>query len=185
MSLIFPRNKCYRLFRASLILLLCHIGTTAAGIYRWQDTTGTANYGDTPPTGALKLQPLHPTAYDSYGLVAKVIDGDTLDLADGRRVRLLGINAPEIAHHGRPGEPLGDMATQFLNSLVAGRRVRLRYDRQHRDHYHRLLARLYLENGKAINPLLLQKGLARAMFLWPNLEDAKYYYAVEKEARRH
>jgi len=170
---------------ASLCILLCHISAIPAAIYRWQDSAGSAQYGDVPPPDARQLKRLHPTAYDSYGLVANVIDGDTLDLADGRRVRLLGINAPEVAHHGRPGEALGEKAKQVLYSLVADKRIRLRFDMQHYDHYHRLLARIYLEDGTEINPLLLQQGLARAMFVWPNMEGAERYYSIEKVARQH
>jgi micrococcal nuclease len=173
-----------RLAGPLLCLLLCHIADSPAGIYRWQDTSGATHYGDSPPVVARELKQLHPTAYDSYGLVARVIDGDTLDLADGRRIRLLGINTPEVAHHGRPGEPLGEQAKQFLKTQVEGKQVRLRYDLQHRDHYQRWLAHLYLEDGRDINALLLQRGLAHALFKWPNLENAGHYYVLEKKARR-
>jgi len=181
-----PQGKVVsRLVGAILCLALCPITNTPAAIYRWQDASGGIHYGDSPPAATRQLHQLHPTAYDSYGLVAKIIDGDTVDLKDGRRIRLLGINTPEVAHHGRPGEPLGEQAKQYLSELAGDKRVRLRYDLQHLDHYQRLLAHLYLEDGKEINTLLLQKGLAHTFFLWPNLEGADYYDKLEKNARQH
>jgi len=164
-------------------LLLCYPVDALSGIYRWQDTTGITHYGDSPPVTSHYLTKLHPTAYDSAGQVASVIDGDTLALTDGRRVRLLGINTPEVAHHGRPGEPLGEQAKQFLKTQVEGKRIRLYYDLQHRDHYQRLLARVFLEDGREINALLLQHGMAHALLKWPNLKNAEHYYALEREAR--
>lgn len=178
-------RRVSRLSCALLCLALCYIQNTPAAIYRWQDASGSTHYGDSPPAVTYHLNQLHPTAYDSYGVVANVIDGDTLVLRDSRRIRLLGINTPEIAHRRQPGEPLGEQAKHYLDTLVRDKRVRLRYDLQHHDHYHRLLAHLYLEDGEDINALLLQKGFARAFFLWPNMASAAHYYALEKSARKH
>lgn len=167
------------------VLACIVLGTPAegAGIYRWSDSTGNTHYGDNPPTAARALTELTPTPYDSYGIVATVIDGDTVILTDGRRVRLLGIDAPEIAHHGQPGEPLGEKARKFLKFRVESRRVQLRYDLQYEDPYNRLLAHLYLEDGQNLNALLIQEGLAYARFEWPNLHYAAHYYEIEKRAR--
>jgi endonuclease YncB( thermonuclease family) len=169
---------------AALGLLLGYALHAPAAIYRWQDDTGTTHYGDTPPPNVHAPQQLHPTSYDSYGRVARVLDGDTVVLEDERRVRLLGIDTPEIAHRGRPGEKLGEKARRFLQSRVAGKRIRLRYDLQHRDRYGRLLAHLHLEDGSNINAQLLEQGLAHALFKWPNLKHAETYYALEQQARR-
>lgn len=165
------------------LALMLVVPDVNAGIYRWQDSTGTTHYGDTPPTAAHKLKKLKPTRFDSYGRVKKVIDGDTLILTDGRRVRLLGIDAPEVAHRAQPGEPLGEKARRFLTSQTAGKRVQMRYDLQHQDRYNRLLAHVYLEDAKNLNTMLLRKGLAYARFEWPNLQNAEHYYETEKKAR--
>lgn len=177
-------RRQHRVLTGALTCLLLSLPSNSpADIYRWHDAAGTTHYGDHPPASAQQLKQLQPTAYDSYGKVVRVIDGDTVELNDGRHVRLLGINAPEIAHHGRTGEPLADDAKRFLRKQVNGKQVRLRYDQQHRDHYHRLLARLYLEDGTDAGALLLQRGLAHALFKWPNLQGAEHYYALERVAR--
>ena len=48
------------------------------------------------------------------GRVVQVPDGDTVHLEGGTRLRLIGINTPEVAHHNRPGEPGGEAARRFL-----------------------------------------------------------------------
>jgi endonuclease YncB( thermonuclease family) len=63
--------------------------------------------------------PLCPADHiDEQVRVASMPDGDTLRLSDGRRVRLIGINTPEVAHDGRPAEPLAEEAHALLQRLV-------------------------------------------------------------------
>ena len=84
--------------------------------------------------------------------VARVIDGDTLVLDSGERVRLLGIDAPER------GEPGADAATSALREMAAGRRVRL--ERDGRDRWGRTLARVRA-GGKDASGELLARGLVK------------------------
>jgi endonuclease YncB( thermonuclease family) len=62
------------------------------------------------------------------GRVAKVVDGDTVVLASGEKVRLLSINAPEIGYRGEIGEPGGYLAKKQLQELVLGQLVYLEHD---------------------------------------------------------
>jgi len=83
--------------------------------------------------------------------VVKVIDGDTIELDGGERVRLVGINTPE------KGEPCYDEARLFLEGIVLGKRVSVvNYGR---DRYGRMLGEIYA-SGKNVNLLLLEEGLA-------------------------
>lgn len=50
--------------------------------------------------------------------VRQVLDGDTVRLSDGRSVRLIGINAPELGRKGRPSEPYAEAARQRLQALI-------------------------------------------------------------------
>lgn len=81
--------------------------------------------------------------------VARVVDGDTVRLRDGRSVRLIGINAPELAHNGRTTEPFAEAAKQRLQALVSASdgRLALQPGRQARDHYGRTLAHLFDASG--------------------------------------
>jgi endonuclease YncB( thermonuclease family) len=89
-----------------------------------------------------------------------VADGDTIVLTDGERVRYAGINAPEVAHDGEPGEPLGDEAREFNQKLVLDRWLNLELAENSRDHYGRLLAYVFLEDGTFVNGELVQQGYA-------------------------
>lgn len=98
-----------------------------------------------------------------HATVGWVNDGDTVVLADGRRVRYLGINAPEVAHGDHPGEPYGPAARRFNRSLVAGCTVRLETAGQGRDRYGRLLADVFLADGRFVNLALVSAGLAHVL----------------------
>jgi len=78
--------------------------------------------------------------------VERVVDGDTLLLAGGTRIRLLGVDTPETKHPDRPPEPLGFEAAAFTRSHVENRYVKLRFDRERRDRYRRVLAYVYRDN---------------------------------------
>lgn len=152
--------------------------------YRWRDAQGTLHYGDTRPSSGIVPQIVQLKPAPSLYEVEKVIDGDTFTLRDGDKVRLLGINAPEIAHHDQPAEPLGKEAHQRLRELLSHKRVYLEFDRRRRDRFGRLLAHVTREDGTPVNELLLQEGLARALFLQPNMHHLKHYYRVESAAQQ-
>ncbi len=118
----------------------------------------------------------------TYQQVVYVYDGDTVRLADGRQVRLLNINAPEIETHSKRGEPGGEQAKRALEKLTRGKRVRLEYDAQTQDHYGRTLAYLFTEDGLHVNLTLVKEGLAIANFHPPNLKYADAILAAEREA---
>ena len=107
---------------------------------------------------------------DDWLRVRWVDDGDTIVLLDGRRVRYLGINAPEIAHdrYGRPGEPMGVEALALNRHLVHRKRVRLELDEETHDAYGRLLAYVFLPGNRMVNEQMVAGGLAHVLPHWPN-----------------
>ncbi|MFN9717983.1 MAG: thermonuclease family protein [Planctomycetota bacterium] len=116
--------------------------------------------------------------------VRYVIDGDTLDLDDGRRVRLLGIDAPEMGFDGGTAEPFAQKSTDWLKDRVEGRRVQLRIDSPKLDRYQRTLAWVFDDQGRLVNRDILLDGYARLLDsfglpqdLEPSLREA------ESEAR--
>lgn len=117
------------------------------------------------------------------GQVERVVDGDTLLLASGRRVRLLGVDTPETKHPTRPPEPWGDEASAFTRRLVEGRRVRLEYDVQIRDRYGRMLAWVWADDT-LLNRALVEAGLSPAVLLSPLRPDyRRSLIEAEREAR--
>ncbi|MBC9249068.1 nuclease [Pseudomonas alcaligenes] len=116
--------------------------------------------------------------------VERVVDGDTLRLSDGRSVRLIGINAPELAHHGRSAEPFAEAARQRLQALVTANdgQVVLQAGRRARDHYGRSLAHAYDARGRNLEAQLLGEGLGyQVAFEADALVDCQR--AAERQAR--
>lgn len=112
------------------------------------------------PAKAVAPGGLPPAGVPLY--VAKVIDGDTLLLLDGQKVRLLGIDAPEKAHKGAGvPEAFAREATELLASRVMDDPVTLTYDGERRDIYGRALAMVNAADGGNVNLELLQKGMAK------------------------
>lgn len=93
--------------------------------------------------------------------VVRVIDGDTVELVDGRRVRLLGIDANELGYNGDPSESGAEAARDWLKCRLAGKHVQLRYGPDRLDRYGRTLAWIFLPTGELINKELLAEGQAR------------------------
>ncbi len=133
------------------------------------------------------------THIDRQARIKYVHDGDTVVLENGDKIRLIGINAPEIARRARyrtnrkipdKAEPYGNAARDFLKQLLPKHTaVALQYGRDRKDHYGRTLAHLFLPDGSNIQVLLLKKGLASALMIPPNTDYARCYLKVEKQAR--
>lgn len=115
--------------------------------------------------------------------VARVLDGDTVALVDGRKVRFVGVDAPEVGRRGQGGEPYAQEAQALLANWVARQPViGLSYDAQRRDHYGRTLAHGVVD-GVSIERTLLERGLARLMVIPPNTAQVGCYAAAEARAR--
>ncbi|HDQ39465.1 MAG TPA: nuclease [Desulfonatronum sp.] len=89
-----------------------------------------------------------------------VPDGDTLHLADERKVRLMGIDAPEMATDRDPEQYYARESREFLQRLVEGQEVRLETDTREQDRYGRILAYVYLPDGRMVNEVLVEQGFA-------------------------
>ena len=94
-------------------------------------------------------------------LVRSVIDGDTIDVATVGRVRLLGIDAPEIGRGYDTSAPFGRESRERLTQLLLHRWVRLELDGPALDVYSRHLAYVITEDGVCVNATLVREGLAR------------------------
>ncbi len=117
--------------------------------------------------------------------VVYVYDGDTVKLADGRRLRLIGINAPELHPEHASAEPFATTARMALEDLIDrhNRTLLLQYDQQYRDHYGRLLAHAYLDSGTNVAAHLLAAGLAITLAVPPNTWSLACYQRQEDQAR--
>jgi micrococcal nuclease len=119
----------------------------------------------------------------SWAVVTKVVDGDTIRI--GRTtVRLIGVDAPEIARRDKPGQHFGPEATEFTRQTLLGKRVRLELNPGDEiDAYGRLLAYVFLEDGTFFNRELVRHGYARAYTRF-RFEYADDFRSAEAAARR-
>jgi endonuclease YncB( thermonuclease family) len=114
--------------------------------------------------------------------VRRVNDGDTVELTDGRLVRYIGINTPEIDHAHNAAEPFGFAARRKNLELVGGKRVRLEYDQERFDQYRRALAYVFLADGAMVNAALLRSGHAYVLFTKPNVKYERQMLEAQREA---
>jgi micrococcal nuclease len=118
--------------------------------------------------------------------VRRAVDGDTLLLVSGARVRLQGINTPETVKPDSPVEPWGPEASQFTKDFIetARHRVRLTFSLERKDRYDRFLA--YVWDGDAmLNEELLRAGLAYARRDYHYSDAMKRRFTqAQEEARR-
>ncbi|SDG10773.1 Endonuclease YncB, thermonuclease family [Limimonas halophila] len=120
------------------------------------------------------------------GRVAEVIDGDTVHLADGRSIRLVGIQAPELnpGQADVPAQPHARQARRALVDLAAGARVHLGYGGRRRDRHGRYLAHLYLRDGTWLQGELVRRGAARVYSFADNTALVDRLLRLEQQARR-
>ena len=116
--------------------------------------------------------------------VASVFDGDTVELKDGRRVRLVGINTPEVAHPPKPEEPLGQWATEQLKEKIGDKPLWLQTGQQAKDHYGRTLGYLFTAEGNNIIAELLYSGAGFQVAIPPNLAYSDCYSRAVLQARQ-
>jgi len=135
-------------------------------------------------------------AIELSGRVLWIYDGDTLKVEKLGKVRLLGIDTPEYKASPRDhfymqsfnieAKKLREIAWQgkkYLISNVKGKRVRLELDHTQKDKYNRLLAYVYLPDGKMLNRTLLKKGLA-TVFRRYDFQYKKDFLITEKKAQK-
>lgn len=122
--------------------------------------------------------------YDETTRVKFIYDGDTLQLQDGRKVRLIGINTPELSHGDRAAESYSNEAKQALQKLFDDNKtVSLVFGQEKHDHYKRVLAHGFTRDGSNIQAALLEQGLAHAVTFPPNDKFSSCYRQQERQAR--
>jgi micrococcal nuclease len=114
--------------------------------------------------------------------VTRHTDGDTLWLSGVGRVRLIGVDTPEV--YGQ-AECFGHQASAFVERLLPlGSRVSYRLGLESRDRYGRALAYVYLDDGRLLNLVLVARGYAQPLTIPPNDELAGRFVGAAREARR-
>jgi micrococcal nuclease len=134
------------------------------------------------------------TPRKTYGIIQdatieRVVDGDTVKLQNGDTVRLLNIDTPETVKENTPVMCYGKPASDFAKVLMDKQQVVLRFDKEQRDKYGRLLAFIFPKDvdntlvENSYNSQLVKLGYARSLVIKPNVTQARYFRKLEKDAR--
>lgn len=130
--------------------------------------------------------------------VTRVIDGDTIQINTGARVRLIGIDTPEMHDSSKlhrdsnySGQDIdvikaqGRRAYAFTKALIEGKYVNLEFDVEKKDKYGRLLAYVYLTDKTFVNAKIIEEGYASLMTIPPNVKYADLFLKLFREAREN
>ena len=113
------------------------------------------------------------------GVIIAVYDGDTFTLSNGDKIRLVGVNTPEL----RPKEEFGLAARDAVADILINEEVYLTYGAVPRDSYGRLIASVRTEDTD-IGEFLLREGLGHLFLIPPEGIDREKYLQAQKTLRR-
>ncbi|MCP4649634.1 MAG: thermonuclease [PVC group bacterium] len=177
-------------------LLLVAIILLLIAIESYAETSKVTLNSESGGTVGLELKIPLGKQYDYNNIkCTKVVDGDTIELENGEKVRMIGIDTPESRNNSktkrdseRTGQDIktitlmGKKATEFTKTLVEGKQVRLEFDVQERDRYGRLLAYIYLTDGTFVNVEIVKSGYASPMTIPPCVKYAELFKRLYEEA---
>jgi micrococcal nuclease len=174
---IMKKQKWYKTIwiRLLLFILVCYCGYIGVGQFKESQMFSVSSSG-------LKLDE-NIKYIDAQ--VTDVVDGDTIHVLihdKKETVRLVLVDTPETKHPTKPIEPFGPEASQFTKELLQGKSVKLETDVSATDRYGRLLMYVWLD-GRMVNEILLEKGLARVAVFPPDVKYVEAFRAVQKKAQ--
>ena len=131
----------------------------------------------------------YPYNFSKKAFVSRVIDGDTFVLSDSQRVRMLGVDCPEISRLNNPAETFAKEASEKTKSLVAHKTVKLTFDGRAYDIFGRLLAYVWLTDSKGkdsvfVQAELLKNGFARICYYTKEKRYYSLFYNLRNTARK-
>jgi len=137
----------------------------------------------TPSAGEEKPKSKEAPQEITYS-VTRVIDGDTIEIEGGYKVRYIGIDTPETVHPSKPVECFGIEASNKNKELVEGKRVRLEKDVSETDKYGRLLRYIWV-GDVFVNDYLVRQGYAYASTYPPDVKYSEQFVRAQREAREN
>ena len=126
-----------------------------------------------------------------YVRVERVVDGDTFIVIKNsveEKVRLIGVDTPESVATGKNAYKNckeGKIASNYTKKLIENKKVKIITDVEKEDKYGRILAYVYLKDGRMLNKILLRKGYARTMTIAPNVAHSKEFKKIQKKAKEN
>ncbi len=172
-------NARYLVFISLLVAVL------GFGLLWFGFNTG-PNISSLPPT-QYQATPSASEVYGEKAYVSKVVDGDTIELENGQKVRYIGLDTPETVDPRRPVGCFGKEASNRNKGLVEGKIVILQKDISDTDKYGRLLRYIYLpledKTTLFVNDYLIREGFAKSSTYPPDVKFTDRFKQAEEEAR--
>lgn len=176
--------------KESIIAVVIIFLTTAAGLtfsyFYNSPNSSQINYHSNKPqsVGTIKSTSTTEESTNLLGtLVTKVIDGDTIEIESGQRVRYIGIDTPETVHPDIKTQCFGAESSSKNKELVEGKRVRLEKDISETDKYGRLLRYVYV-GDVSVNDLLVREGYANSSSYPPDIKYQNQLNQAQQEAQQ-
>ena len=163
----------------TLTLLLVFLAVRNVSLVRPDEVTPTP---DPPAPTAVSVPTRNPDG--NTATVSRVIDGDTIEITGGIRVRYIGIDTPETIDPRKPVQCFGKEAAEENNRLVLGKTMTLEKDISETDRYGRLLRYVYV-NGIMVNDYMVRNGFASAVSYPPDIKHQEQLREAQRQAREN
>ena len=162
-----------------LFIVICFF---SYGIYLMKTNKGSY----TPPQSTLNPPTAPPQVIASQSaeivVVKRVIDGDTIELIDGQKVRYLGVDTPELHHPTKAVQCFGKEAMEKNRDLVEGKEIKMMRDVSETDRYKRLLRYVWV-GDIFVNEYLAREGFAHQATFPPDVLYVELFRKAAEEAR--
>jgi micrococcal nuclease len=199
-----PKHRRKNHGSTPLIILFLLIITVLIASFQIQKQ----NHNSSQETRSVAVKPTvsaSPTGTSTYDriLIVKVIDGDTIELTNQERVRLIGIDTPETKHNEKSKRDekrsgvtadkiiaLGKASKDFTTEIALNRHARIEFDAGKHDKYGRLLGYVFIFDEKSnkeifLNAAIIESGYALPLTIPPNIKYAEEFHELYLQARAH
>jgi len=174
------RKKLSGLFATLLIILFIGVGIFAKPVEKPKSEKVTEQKSDEVLSDKTQVSSIEVVTGNVK--VKRVVDGDTIELESGQKVRYIGIDTPESVDPGKPVECFSEEATKKNRDLVEGKEIRLETDVSEKDRYGRLLRYVWI-NDSLINEILVREGFAKSSTYPPDIKYQLRFNQAEQLAR--
>ena len=171
-------NKKLFIFYISIIIFLLVVGIYLLKIDKVGLSQPTLNIPSTTP---IPVQIVSSQSAE-LAVVKRVIDGDTIELNDGRKVRYIGVNTPELHHPTKGVQCFGKEAMEKNKELVEGKEIKMKKDVSETDRYKRLLRYIWV-GDIFVNEYLAREGYAFQATFPPDVAYVNLFKKAAEEAR--
>lgn len=186
MSILRGVNKKWLTLYVLFVFLLFGVGTYLLKTNK--TSLGFPSFTISPSPTLIPAIQLVASQSAELATVKRVIDGDTIELSDGRKVRYIGVDTPELHHPTKGVQCFGKEAMEKNKELVEGKTIKMKKDVSETDRYKRLLRYIWVTSTSSgqdifVNEYLAREGYAFQSTFPPDVAHAELFRQAAEEAR--